>query len=378
MLKIQQCRTLSMGYAVYACEECGEQQYMYRSCGHRFCPTCGTASTNRWADKILHNVLNIKHHHVVVTLPAWLRDIARRNERDVYEAMFGAVGEVIPGWFRYKHQMEGGMIAVLHTAGSDLKYHPHLHLVVTGGGIKRESWEVRLLDGKYLFRHEWLKRRFRWVFQQRLIALHAQGRLKTPKRLAQRTDFLRFLKVHNEQDWVVSIQEPLQNAESIVRYVGRYTKRACLSEYRIEEVKEGHITFRYNDYRHTPKGQKPKEGVMRLHYVPFFDRLLQHVPEKGFVQVRYYGCYAISRMKSLAEAWKLPKVGTEECAEPPSGQEEWDEEAWEQYKAAYKKEHGHHPHCCEHCRRLLIRTAFVPPIYWKVKRGSAVALCDSS
>lgn len=317
-LKIQQCRTLSMGYATYVCEDRGEQRYMYRSCGHRFCPTCGTAATSRWADNILHNVLNIKHHHVVVTLPAWLRDIARRNEPDVYDAMFSAVGEVIPGWFRHKHQMEGGMVAVLHTAGSDLKYHPHLHLVVTGGGIKQESKEVQLLDGDYLFRHGWLKKRFRWAFQQRLISLHGQGQLKTPRRLANRIDFLRFLKVHNGQDWVVSIQESLQNAESIVRYVGRYTKRACLSEHKIEEVKDGHITFRHNDYRHTPKGQKPKEALMRLHYVPFFDRLLQHVPEKGFVQVRYYGCYAISKMKSLAEAWKLPKVSVEVPAEPPS------------------------------------------------------------
>jgi hypothetical protein len=109
---------------------------MYGSCSHRFCPTCGSAATSRWADKVLHNVLNIKHHHVVVTLPAWLRGIAKRNETAVYDAMFASVHEVIPGWFRHKHQMEGGMIAVLHTGGSDLKYHPHLHLVVTGGGIK--------------------------------------------------------------------------------------------------------------------------------------------------------------------------------------------------------------------------------------------------
>lgn len=351
---------------------------MYRSCGHRFCPTCGGAATSRWADNILHNVLNIKHHHVVVTLPAWLRDIAHRNERAVYDAMFSAVGEVIGGWFGYKHQMEGGMIAVLHTAGSDLKYHPHLHLVVSGGGIKQESKEMKLLEGAYLFRHEWLKKRFRWVFQQRLLALHTQGLLKTPKRIADRVDFLRFLKVHNERDWVVSIQEPLQNAESIVRYVGRYTKRTCLSEYKIEEAKDEHVTFRYNDYRNTPKGEKPKEGLLRLHYVPFFDRLLQHVPEKGFVQVRYYGCYAIGKMKSLAEAWKLPQVRPEEPQPPPTAQEEWDEEAWEQYRAAYKKTHGHDPRCCAHCHRALTFLEIVPPLYWKTRRPASSGAYDSS
>jgi len=95
--------------------------------------------------------------------------------------------------------------------------------------------------------------------------------------------------------------------------------------------------------------------------------------------VRYYGCYTISKMKSLAEAWKLPKVSLETPVEsPPPQQEEWNEEAWEQYKADYKKAHGHHPYWCEHCHRPLIRTAFVPPIYWKVKKVQAAAICDSS
>jgi hypothetical protein len=366
-----------MGYTTYACGECGEARYMYGSCSHRFCPTCGSAATRRWADKVLHNVLNIKHHHVVVTLPAWLRGIAKRNDTAVYDAMFASVREVILGWFKHKHQIEGGIIAVLHTGGSDLKYHPHLHLVVTGGGIQRETKEVQVLEGDYLFRHEWLKKRFRWVFQQRLIALHDTGQLKTPETLRERPHFLRFLRDHNRQDWVVSIQEPLKNAESIVRYVGRYTKRACLSEYKIEEVKEEHITFRYNDYKNTPKGQKPKEATMRLHYVPFLDRLLQHVPTEGFVQVRYYGCYAIGKMSQMPAEWKVQPTQTPQVQSP--GEEAvWQEEVWEQFQQEYKAAHGHAPMTCPHCRQVLQRVAFVPPSYWKrpiVRQAEAV---DSS
>ncbi len=353
-----------MGYATYACEACAETRYMYGSCSHRFCPACGAAATSRWADKVLHNVLNIKHHHVVVTLPAWLRGIAKRNDTAVYDAMFASVREVILGWFGYKHQMDGGMIAVLHTGGSDLKYHPHLHLVVTGGGIKRDTKAVHLLEGDYLFRHEWLKKRFRWAFQQRLIALHDAGKLKTPETLHERPHFLRFLREHNRQDWVVSIQEPLQDARSIVRYVGRYTKRACLSEYKIEEVKDDHITFRYNDYKNTPKGQKPKEATLRLHYVAFLDRLLQHVPAEGFVQVRYYGCYAIGKMSRLPAEWKAPQTQPAQV-QPPDPEEAWQEEAWEQFQKTYKSAHGYPPLTCPHCRRTLQRIEFVPPIYWK-------------
>lgn len=373
VLKIRQCRTRAMGYAGYVCEDCGEMQYIYSSCGHRFCPTCGTAATNAWATKVLRNLLNIKHHHVVVTLPRWLRPIAYRNKTVVYDLMFSAIGKVIRSWFEYKHGLEPGVISVLHTSGADLKYHPHLHLIVTGGGVDLKDGSVRLLQGDYLFRHSWLKRRFRWEFQQGLIAAFDEKRLSMAGRLKERVPFLAFLKRQNAQDWVVSIQESLADATNIVRYVGRYTKRACLSEYKIEAVEKDHITFRYNDYKHTPEGEKPREGLMRLHYVRFFDLLLQHVPEPGFVQVRYFGCYAIGKMRSLPEGWRVRQTAIEAYPAPQPGA---GPEQWEAYSVDCRTRQGKEALWCRHCCREMKLVEKVIPAYWKVVRQTAMA--DSS
>jgi hypothetical protein len=136
-------------------------------------------------------------------------------------------------------------------------------------------------------------------------------------------------------------------------------------------------TFRYNDYKNTPKGQKPKEATMRLHYVPFLDRLLQHVPTEGFVQVRYYGCYAIGKMSQMPAEWKVGPTQTPEV-QPPGLEDVWQEEVWEQFQQAYKAAHGHAPMTCPHCRQVLRRIAFVPPSYWKRPAARQAEAVDSS
>jgi len=354
-----------MGYVQYSCTDCGEVHHILRSCGHRFCPTCGVNNTNKWAKKTLSNLLNIKHHHVVVTLPAWLRPMAKRNKVLVYNLLFRSAWEVIKGWFDYKHQMQGGLISVLHTSGADLKYHPHIHMIVTGGGL--QSGKVKLLEGAYLFSHEWFKQRFRWQFQQGLIKAYDKEELQVVYRHQKRAYFLSWLKKNNEKDWVVSVQAPLENATSIVRYVGRYTKRACLSEYKIESVEDAHISFRYNDYKNTPKGERPKEAVKRLHYVDFLDKLLQHVPEEGFVQVRYYGIYATSKQKQLPIAWKnspkeVPSILKEDI--------ENIEGDWENYRKEYLAHYGRDPLWCPHCQRPLLYIQTVLPFTRKKRKKS--------
>jgi len=364
-----------MGYVQYCCTDCGEVHHILRSCGHRFCPTCGVTNTNKWAEQTLSNLLNIKHHHVVVTLPAWLRPMAKRNKVLIYNLLFRSAWEVINGWFAYKHQMQGGMISVLHTSGADLKYHPHIHMIVTGGGLK--SGKVELLAGAYLFNYEWFKQRFRWQFQQGLIKAYDQEELKVAYRHQKRGCFLSWLKKNNEKDWVVSVQAPLADATSMVRYVGRYTKRACLSEYKIESVTETDVIFRYNDYKNTPKGQRPKEGIKRMHYVAFLDSLLQHVPEEGFVQVRYYGIYATSKQKQLPLEWKnppkvLPSI-LEENAENLEGE-------WTAYRQEYQAHYGRDPLWCVTCHRPLLYIQTVLPFPRKQRKNAAkeVVRMDSS
>jgi hypothetical protein len=364
---IRKCRTKELGYTLYACEDCGEAHFIYRSCGHRFCPTCGIINTNKWAEKTLANLLDIKHHHVVVTLPAWLRPIARRNNKLIYSMLLKASWLVIKNWFQYKYQIEPGVISVLHTAGSDLKYHPHIHMIVTGGGINHDNNnEIQLLEGDYLFDHKWFRSRFRWEFQQLLIKAFDKKELELPYHLQKRPFFLAFIKKNNNKDkhgWIVSVQAPLQNASSIVKYVGRYTKRACLSEYKIQDIKGDFIAFNYNDYKNTPKGQKPKIATIKLHYVQFLDRLLLHVPDKGSRNVRYYGIYSSSKMKNLPNKFKAKS--TQNIDNQNNIELLNFEGDWEKYQIEYFKIYGKDPLYCEHCKRQLTFIHTVLPFHSK-------------
>lgn len=360
---IRKCRTKELGYTLYACEDCGEAHFIYRSCGHRFCPTCGIINTNKWAEKTLSNLLDIKHHHVVVTLPAWLRPIAKRNNKLIYSILFRSAWLVIKDWFAYKYQIEPGVISVLHSAGSDLKYHPHIHMIVTGGGINQQE-QVKLLEQDFLFSQQWFSERFRWEFQQLLIKAFTDNKLILPYHLQKRPYFLSFIAKNNKQDkkgWIASVQAPLEDATSIVKYVGRYTKRACLSEYKIQSIEGDFISFNYNDYKNTPKGEKPRISTIRLHYVQFLDRLLLHVPDKGSRHVRYYGIYSTSKINKLPKEYQR-KSEIKESKEAELLNVEGD---WEGYQQEYYKIYGKDPLWCEYCNRPLKHIETVLPFHRK-------------
>ena len=304
------CRTGKLGYHLFRCRGCQAQKYLYHSCKHRFCGNCGSAETHRWAQDLQVKLLDIAHHHVVFTLPASLRKLARNNAKAIYDLFFRASSQVLQNYLGYKYHLKPGIVSVLHTAGSDLKYHPHLHLIVSGGGVNQVTGEQVVLPGKYLCNSSHLKKRFRWQFEKGLIALYEKGSLRLSGSLALgRSYFLSYLKKLNSQDWVVSVQPALADKSHMVKYVGRYTKRACLSEYRIASIEAGRIGFSYKDYKSSQPGEKPKEAMMVLPYSGFLDRLLQHVPAKGFRMVRYYGLYA-TRVKrkeaAAAPATPLP------------------------------------------------------------------------
>ena len=356
MNKMSACRTSVLGGVMYVCEGCGDAHFVNRSCKHRFCATCGIKDTNRWAEDVLNNLLNIKHSHVVVTLPAWLRGVSKRNGNLLHNLLFSSLKKVILEWFRVKHGVEAGLVMVLHTAGADLKYHPHVHCIVSFGGMEVGSNRVKVLEGDFLVNHRFLSRRFRHVFEGGLIGAYDGGRLSVPPNLSERKYFMSFLRRNNQKDWVVSIQEPLKDATSIVRYVFRYAKRACISERKIEKIEGEHITLRYNDYKNTPKGEKPKQGLVTLQYVDFLDRLLQHVPDKGFRQVRYAGIYEGRKRKNLPPEWKLPpQPAAGEGAVPDEGGDFW------QYRQDTKKFEGHDPLWCERCQRVRALFAEIPP-----------------
>lgn len=341
--QIRACRTPKLGTDVYTCPQCGTTKFVYHSCKNRFCPTCGQYETDHWAATILSQLPTLKHHHVVFTLPAQLRLLAKANPELLHTLLFHSSAEVIKEWFAEKHHTIPGIISVLQTAGSDLHYHPHVHMIVSAGGLKRGAWFELASD--YLVNEKYLAKKFRWGLLKALVAAYDQGRLQLPGELATlqaRREFMRLVKTLHSVTWVVSVQPPLTNPEHIVRYVGRYTRRACLSEYRISHFAEGVITFECKDYAATADG-KPGIKSVRLHYREFFDRLFQHVPLPSFRMVRYYGLYA--HFKDLPP---LPAAEPSEVAEKLT------------WRALQIAKTGEDPLVCPTCRceLVFVQTAF--------------------
>ena len=357
--QILACRTPKLGTDVYRCPRCDYTKFVYHSCKNRFCPTCGRYETEQWAETLLSRLPPLKHHHVVFTLPAQLRPLAQANPEVVYNVLFRASAHVLKEWFADKHATEPGLISVLQTAGSDLHYHPHIHMLVSAGGLKDGEWFE--LHSDYLVNHKYLQKRFRWQFLQQLVAAYDRGDLQLPGDLAglqERRTFMRLVKALHSVEWVVSVQPPLSDPESIVRYVGRYTRRACLSEYRIVAFAAGVITFECKDYANAEGGVAGLKTVS-LPYPEFFERLFQHVPLPGFRMVRYYGLYA--HLKDLPPTPERPAARAVETLK------------WRELQI---EKTGEDPLVCPTCRCELVfwRMEFLAPVFLPVQSVSFLNL----
>ena len=308
MINSRNCRTGRIGVTKYSCSDCDHVHYIYRSCKNRFCARCGNIETRRWAEKSLKRLLPIKHHHIVFTLPKPFRPIAKRNEKLFYEILFRSTSKAIVDWFKHKHNIKPGIVSVLHTSGSDLKYHPHIHMIVTGGGMELESKQLKELKGDFLTRQRFMASKFKQFFFKELFAKVSSDELDpTEKFNGDKDKFFTWAREMRDKHWVVSIQKPLDDIAQIVGYVGRYTKRACLSEYKIESWSSKEVKIRFNDYKNTPKGEKARQSIKTFTNDGFFDALLQHVPIEKFKMVRYYGLYS-SHYRSFIQEHVKRKV----------------------------------------------------------------------
>ncbi|MBI4548780.1 MAG: transposase [Ignavibacteriae bacterium] len=278
------CRTPKLGTRVYRCPDCERTKVVHHSCKNRFCPRCGYTETQAWADRLMTKIAPIRHHHVTFTLSEGLLPIAMRFPNAICNALFSAASWVLKDWFEYKHQLIPGIVAVLHTAGFALKKHIHLHVLVTGGGVKNGRWHE--LQRNYLTRIDHFRKKFRWRFEHDLLLALQRGELGSMSEHELKQLFLQL----NQQQWVVAVQKGMYKPEHVVRYIGRYIKRAPLSEYKIKSIDDGTIRFECKDYRNSVGG-KPAAVVVSLTAHEFLKRLLVHVPLEGFHTVRYYGAY---------------------------------------------------------------------------------------
>ncbi|KQV27476.1 transposase [Rhizobium sp. Root1204] len=311
MSAIEQCRTAALGGHVEACEDCGQWRIAYNSCRNRHCPKCQGAAARTWLAEREADLLPVGYFHVVFTLPAEVADIAFQNKAAVYDLLFKAASETMLTIAADPEHLGAriGITAVLHTWGSAMTHHPHVHMIVPGGGIAPDGSRWVSSRPAFLLPVRVLGKLFRRLFLTRLLGLHDTGRLTFFGSMAHFIDrraFQRHLAPVRRKRWVVYAKAPFAGPQAVLAYLSRYTHRVAISNSRLIRFNKDSVTFRYKDYR---RDSADRQQVMTLATDEFIRRFLIHVLPRGFHRIRHYGLLAGSARKAnLALARELLNV----------------------------------------------------------------------
>ncbi|KTE03763.1 transposase [Sphingopyxis sp. H038] len=319
MSAIEHCRTAALGGHIEACADCGHWRIAYNSCRNRHCPRCQGAAARSWLEAREADLLPVGYFHVVFTLPAEVAAIAFHNKAMVYDLLFKAAADTMLTIAADPRHLGAriGITAVLHTWGSALTHHPHIHMIVPGGGISRDGTRWISARAAFLLPVRVLGALFRRLFLTRLRALHDAGKLAffgSLAPLAERHAFLRHLSPVRKKRWVVYAKPPFAGPEAVLAYLARYTHRVAISHSRLLRFDEEGVTFRYKDYRKAGPG---RQQVMTLAADEFIRRFLLHALPRGFHRIRHYGLLASARRKDhLEHARRLLDVAPPPTVEP--------------------------------------------------------------
>ncbi|HEX5685260.1 MAG TPA: IS91 family transposase [Ideonella sp.] len=311
MSAIEQCRSAALGGHVLRCEGCGTDQVSYNSCRNRHCPKCQSSAAQRWLEARQADLLPVEYFHVVFTLPAPIADIAYWNKAIVYGLLFDIAAETLLtiGCDRKHLGARLGVTLVLHTWGSALTHHPHVHGIVPGGGLSPDGQRWIACRPGFFLPVRVLSRLFRRRFLEALLAAHREGRLKffgEHSSLADADTFARWLAPLRECEWAVYAKRPFAGPDAVLAYLSRYTHRVAISNSRLIALDDRGVTFRWKDYR--AKG-RTRYKAMTLGVGEFMRRFLLHVLPGGFHRIRHYGLLANGcRKASLALARQLLAV----------------------------------------------------------------------
>jgi hypothetical protein len=321
MAAVERCRTAALGGHVERCEDCAHELIAYNSCRNRHCPKCQGAAARDWLAARQDELLPVPYYHVVFTVPAPIADIAYHNKAVIYDILFKAASETLITIAADPKHLGAriGMTAVLHTWGSALTHHPHVHMIVPGGGISPacpgqsrtldpgsggERW-VSCRPGFFLPVRV-LSRLFRRLFLEKLAAAHKAGRLKFFNDLAPLADYEVFdahLAPLRRTEWVVYAKRPFGGPEAVLAYLARYTHRIAISNSRLIAFDGANVTFRWKNYR--TKGRE-RYKTMTLAAPEFIRRFLIHTLPDGFHRIRHYGLFANGgRVRNIAHAREL-------------------------------------------------------------------------
>ena len=313
MSAIERCRTAALGGHVARCENtaCGHTEIAYNSCRNRHCPKCQAAASRQWLADRQAELLPVPYFHVVYTLPSQLRDIAYQNKRRVYDLLMKAAAETTLAIAADPKRLGAriGITAVLHTWGSALTHHPHVHMIVPGGGLAFDNSRWVASRANFLVHVNVLARLFRGKMLAMLMHAHHAGQLNffnTHAGLADSSAFKRFIAPLRRIKWVVYCKAPFAGPQQVLRYLSRYTHRVAIANRRLVTADNAGVAFRWKDYRSNGPG---RWKTMRLHPHEFIRRFLLHVLPKGFHRIRHYGLFAsANRADSIAKARALLDV----------------------------------------------------------------------
>ena len=332
---LQQCRTAELGGHKDKCDNCGTEHYSYNSCGNRHCPKCQLARQMLWAEDRMRDSLNVKHFHIVFTVPDELNPVCLADSLFFYESLFSCVKETLCAFGYSQYGVETGAICVLHTWGQNLSLHPHIHCIVPAVGITPRGQLKEIGNqGKYLYPVRQLSVAFRGKLLERL-----KRNLKKKNRLPE---FQPIINLCYAKPWVIHSQPSLGNARQVVNYLGQYTHRVAISNTRIKNIDHNGVTFSYKDYR-----DNANQKLMTLTGVEFLRRFALHILPRGFVKIRYFGILTsayrqqVESLKTKPDIFQLTETKPERIARLT----------------------GHHPCKCSKCKTgTMIPVEIIPRI----------------
>ena len=334
MSAIENCRTAALGGHVAACTKCDHQHIAYNSCRNRHCPKCQGAAAQDWMQARMEDLLPVEYFHVVFTLPAQIADIAYQNKAAVYGLLFKASAQTLLTIAADPKHLGAkiGMTSVLHTWGSAMMHHPHVHVIVPGGGLSADGTRWIACRSGFFLPVKVLSKLFRRLFLEGLIRLHKAGKLKFFGELAKLADpgiFATQLAPLRKTNWVVYAKPPFGGPEAVLAYLSRYTHRVAISNHRLVSADADTVAFRWKDYR-IKRGDRMK--VMRLTTDEFIRRFLIHVLPSRFHRIRHAGFLAngirrdrIGQIRRLLDTEPEPAQMPDEAAsaepeDPPAHQ----------------------------------------------------------
>ena len=293
MSAIERCRTAALGGHIARCADCAHEHIAYNSCRNRHCPKCQAGAAKAWLVAREAELLPVRYFHLVFTLPKPIADIAHQNKRELYNLLMRASADtVIKIAADPKHlRAKVGITSVLHTWGSAMTHHPHVHMIVPGGGLSKEGSKWIASRKNFFLSVRVLSRLYRRLILEGLSKLHKTGKLQffgDQAALADRDVFGAFLTPLRKIDWVVYAKEPFAGPKAVLAYLSRYTHRVAISNSRLIRFDAHSVTFRVKDYRLKGAG---RHTTMTLATSEFIRRFLIHVLPRGQHRIRHYGFY---------------------------------------------------------------------------------------